>query len=1015
MAEDSVENHTPPPSETPKKFAINVAVISAQEAAEQQARLSGEESLNNLRNSFRGWQAWRRIPYRVAEEYFRQRYIGRVRERIAGSQNLFATLSEDGAVDANARIEEHRSEMGAIAGRWESGMLGEGEESQKVEGTLQTNLNSLLTRFAKGELTPEQYQTDKERWMADLRNQREEVFGKNGVMAEDIDQIANRLKEEYSQHRESYEKAEINVNLQIGRARAGLNTEVATKFIDRVVAWTQNKPVFGAINPATIGLGAALVGFAIRKPFYFIGGGGATGAVFGGMRRWSETGRQRAMHQRDVAVGRQFEEPAKRRLEMSRYIYESSSANVIQEQMGELVKKETLSEEEAIHLVDLSQEARVRLSLGEESKRDFLRFDNEYSIEQGKLGLLRSVVGAQLKASSRLGYERTQELSAQAEERIRDTLLEDISKKDKAFRRFRLKESAKAAAIGGVTGLTVGIIAQEVADEIQPAAKFMGTDDKQTTLEKVGSFLGIVKGKDEVQAGVDIQVEEVGLTGASREIFPDLQVKLPDNYIISEPHPDGTISITDPGGQIHLLQLQPGQSADERLLEFSKLGLDPRASVVQSGFEEHTKSVSDVLLAPERLDELNIVETSEIPKNVDFHVLRPDILAATGDYTHNELALHITSGGQLNFGGEVSGNIIPSHLSNVDSAFDPFLVEHAGQVQHEDLTFVVGLADGKQIMLSADEGGNATLPAELLNPDGAIRSHVSYIGSAVLTNPDGSILSSQDLSMSGVLPEGSTVHYLASVKLDGVEETVVEQIPKYSQVFEFDKTVVHETPKIVEVSKDWVPPPIIPVIPDSVLESTQKEKHDGKAENEKLAKVKTGGIIRRVRETLNTKTQERKAKKAKEAQVKAEKAEAEAKRLAMSTEDIVNERFGLVSPGILLVESDGSQWMVKDVVDSRVDDKSYKSFKVEDAKTGRERPDLFSEEDVKNILRSQIPKVETFPANEEERFRSVASWLDEKYGRGRYRYKGGDSLRRQVGPRGFGRFLKSNERLLEVK
>lgn len=231
-------------------------------------------------------------------------------------------------------------------------------------------------------------------------------------------------------------------------------------------------------------------------------------------------------------------------------------------------------------------------------------------------------------------------------------------------------------------------------------------------------------------------------------------------------------------------------------------------------------------LPPSELHAKGIVETDEFMKNWNFHVLRPDIVAATGEHTHNELTLHIGQyldengrwitgeKGLLNFGGDIKGDLIPSNLPGVPPMHDQVLdqlIASNGPIHHNDMVFVIDLNDGRQIMIGADNIGNAHLPQELFNPQTGELQGVKSIAAAILEK-DGNVLRAGSVIQNGTIPEGTTVHSLASVALETptpqvtpneVLNVVAPSKSITATEFSFDIVPpVHETFK---------PPPIIPI------------------------------------------------------------------------------------------------------------------------------------------------------------------------------------------------------------
>lgn len=261
-----------------------------------------------------------------------------------------------------------------------------------------------------------------------------------------------------------------------------------------------------------------------------------------------------------------------------------------------------------------------------------------------------------------------------------------------------------------------------------------------------------------------------------------------------------------------------------------------------------TGNALDTLLnqPPDTLKAQGILETDQFKKTWHFHVLRPDIVDATGNHTHNELTLHlggeyqvatksgdqiipgkfrhgIGNPGELNTGSELHGGAIQSHLTGVPPQEDPVLnelIRKAGGLKMSDTVFVVDLTNGKQIMLPTDLLGNGKLPDGLYDPNtGSVRG-IETIATAVLQKPDGSIINPTELFQTGKIPEGSIVHSLAS------ERFLPGELPPTppKEIFTFGPPIATEfdPPPPTELDQ----PPLIPIpfAPRFPLEPLDREK-----------------------------------------------------------------------------------------------------------------------------------------------------------------------------------------------
>jgi serine/threonine protein phosphatase PrpC len=291
------------------------------------------------------------------------------------------------------------------------------------------------------------------------------------------------------------------------------------------------------------------------------------------------------------------------------------------------------------------------------------------------------------------------------------------------------------------------------------------------------------------------------------------------------------LSIVDPASNVDIkVPLDPNNlrvTIDES--KFPGVNFDDvRANLAQLGFtgtETHQPggNALDNLLnqSPDTLHQKGIVETDQVAKRWNFHVLRPDIVSSTGNHTHNELTLHVgqfrgSAGapGLLNFGGELTQGLIPSHLQGVEPATDRVLsqlITNAGAINHQDMVMVVDLLNDKQIMLPMDASGNAHLPQELFNPQTGELQGIKTIAAAVLQQQDGTVLKGGELLQTGKIPEGLTVHSLASERFPSVPVPNAPDTNLFTIEPPTDRGVITDlTPP---PNPDLTVPPAAPLIP----------------------------------------------------------------------------------------------------------------------------------------------------------------------------------------------------------
>ncbi|MDO8498424.1 MAG: hypothetical protein Q7S44_01435 [bacterium] len=332
------------------------------------------------------------------------------------------------------------------------------------------------------------------------------------------------------------------------------------------------------------------------------------------------------------------------------------------------------------------------------------------------------------------------------------------------------------------------------------------------------------------------------ISGNQHEIFTHgntiINLDAPNHTIAIEDWPTKTIAhgIINPDGSFTFDKANPENANIDWTVFTDRLHNEAwgiHTEIINSQASGGT--VLDQLLSqnPDALKTRGIIETDQFKKTWNFHVLRPDIVSATGNHTHNELTLHLGgeyqvgvmkdgqvipgdlrhgmgNPGELNFGGEIHGGLIQSHLTGVAPADDPQLdrlIQNNHGLRLSDMVFVVDLTNGKQIMVPSDALGNAKLPTELFDPSNGHLRGVESIASAFLEKQDGTLLKAGDLVNSGQVPGGTILHSLTS------ERFLPGEVPPLPPVTH--EIINIDPPNATEFTPppptELAPPPIIPI------------------------------------------------------------------------------------------------------------------------------------------------------------------------------------------------------------
>jgi serine/threonine protein phosphatase PrpC len=252
-----------------------------------------------------------------------------------------------------------------------------------------------------------------------------------------------------------------------------------------------------------------------------MGLGAFSGGVFAALRRNRDLKTDMAMHRTERAYSKPIEPGSKRREELEKRHYDTTSVSLLLNQGSErrTVNGDTRSLHElmALDLSDPSnQDALVarymevitRLDYSALAKIDLVTFASSENVEQGRLTLIKDIIKAKqaIKEAHMQGADRPQPKDGESNEDfarrmsafeagVNDTIrgrethwkgrwenqfIQNKEQQDKAFLYYRLGQAALAGGFGGIAGFTGGLISQEAFATVGRAA---GLHVGQTALE----------------------------------------------------------------------------------------------------------------------------------------------------------------------------------------------------------------------------------------------------------------------------------------------------------------------------------------------------------------------------------------------------------------------------------------------------------------------------------------------------------------------------------------------------
>ncbi len=467
------QTEAPKPAE---KKTFKAGIIDLQELTEAQARDIGDARMTEDKESRDGNRFTRFVKriwkHNMAQEYYRQKEISKVRADIMRTGNLYEGEQVNGADSANIATQSKEAEKAIIdkfTSDYANEILREEEKDSKREGNEWVNnkIKDLIKNYASGGITEEQFKQQKQDTI-ELYNPNYAEKGK--LYADNLFDIAKEVKDAVA-NGQALEQMDFEVKLTLGKARESLDTEAKKTTFDKILnSKIISKTMLGqALVQSGIIAGAyALTRYVLvdstRKAAKWAGFGAGLGvsSVIEGYKEAARVERERSQHMRERAKGVKFtEEDMKRRQEMEKNRYDTRNATEIIGQLEHgltLTNRGNLTESEMNTIMaDLSDfESRVRT--GGNKKADFILYDD--GVEKGRTAMLEKA--AELKKLLRLNNpnfdaELENQVSAKSEQLL--TGENGVESRDKLFKKLKRNrvgiKMAQAVLIGGAMSFAI--------------------------------------------------------------------------------------------------------------------------------------------------------------------------------------------------------------------------------------------------------------------------------------------------------------------------------------------------------------------------------------------------------------------------------------------------------------------------------------------------------------------------------------------------------------------------------
>ncbi|NMC35878.1 hypothetical protein GYA49_02420 [Candidatus Beckwithbacteria bacterium] len=519
-----------PPTVTEPVVPPEKLVVSLVDTSHDAKRQAYEAALRWTHNKMRGERAkkWYEMPlaalksipnirFKLFERYFVTKKTQELMAAQITAGHQFLELDDvTGAareINQGKRLAETQSrstlERFGMIGRDEVKTFSGETAEVNLSNEVQQGIQGLISEYAQGNIRPEELDQKVEELVESIKaiDDIPDYVKNSDFIAANIKDIAEEVKGWQEAGHDVLGRLDDMLTIQFGRAFMATSTDADFSKIERYMNWTKSGKFRGWLaNPLAIGVisglasggvrsvlraGSSASGLAAKVPGIGLAIGATTGAVFAGLRRWTDLKNDREMQELESAAGfypGDTPTPRRDRLnEFSNMLDEDKvrvTAKGLLGQMDALISQDLSEQEHREALLKKAAEINARINFGIETKTDLISFDTNtpevgrYSTASQRLELVKVVVEAkQQLIEARIAQDidpnktleqKRAEATAQitreldiAEQELMQRYSETKEEKDKAFNSYRLGQAVKAGAFGGATALVGGILSQE--------------------------------------------------------------------------------------------------------------------------------------------------------------------------------------------------------------------------------------------------------------------------------------------------------------------------------------------------------------------------------------------------------------------------------------------------------------------------------------------------------------------------------------------------------------------------
>src|SRR3989344_4580772 len=372
---------------------FTISFVNADDDAKKMAREGGAEYVRAQLHVDKGIhprQWMRAIKFRLGEEYYKYTNAQKIeKEQINKKQYFMDIDSISGAVkEVNEGGDLYKNQMAATAERFSrKGEVNAGEDRELLASAeINSQINDLVTRFAKGELTAEQFASEQEIIKAALTSNPDTApFMKDAkFVATEMLPVAEKVKLSYERGKIALDKLDQMLDIQIGRAVMAATTEADYSRMEKTMNFLKGGKYRGWLaNPLFIGVAFGVAGGGLKSALGLstkaaVGipiASTAMGGLFAGWRRWTELKSDRELQERDATYSKIEDiDSSPRRKKIEDFTvnrteeWERVSAEGLLAELTTLTKIENPTESQVDEILKKAAEVSARINFGVENK-----------------------------------------------------------------------------------------------------------------------------------------------------------------------------------------------------------------------------------------------------------------------------------------------------------------------------------------------------------------------------------------------------------------------------------------------------------------------------------------------------------------------------------------------------------------------------------------------------------------------------------------------------------------------